>query len=80
MTRGPLIKATLSLYAETISFGFVSEVFLINLNREVGCSSPSMINVPLKILCLQCSELACEKAKTSESVKRRPNLVARLFR
>ncbi|MNY03964.1 hypothetical protein D3C86_1366130 [compost metagenome] len=50
MIRGPLTKATLSLYAETISLGFVSDVFLINLNSEVGCSSPSIINVPLNIL------------------------------
>ena len=27
-----------------------------------------MTKVPLKILCLQCSEFTCEKPKTSESV------------
>ena len=28
-----------------------------------------IINVPLNILCRQCSELTCEKPNTSESVK-----------
>src|SRR5690606_41755662 len=69
-----LMKATLSLYADTISLGWVSDVFLINLNSDEGCSSPSMTNVPLNILWRQCSELACENANTSESVSLRPIL------
>jgi hypothetical protein len=32
--RGPFTKATLSLYAETISLGFSNDVFLIILNKE----------------------------------------------
>jgi hypothetical protein len=44
------MNATLSLYAETISFGFSDAVFLINLNKEVGFSIPSITKVPLKIL------------------------------
>src|SRR5690606_12080234 len=49
-TFGPFTKATLSLYAETISFGFSADVFLISLNREEGISLPSISKVPLKIL------------------------------
>jgi hypothetical protein len=45
---------------------------LMSLNKEVSLVSPSITKVPLKILCLQCSELACEKANISESVSNLP--------
>ena len=49
-------------------FGLVLDVFLISLNKLLGISLPSIINFPLNILCLQCSELTCENPKISESV------------
>ena len=63
------MNATLSLYAETKFSGFTLEVFLINEKRDFSFSTPSIINFPLKILCLQCSELTWEKPKISESDK-----------
>src|SRR5690606_39846085 len=68
-TLGPFTKATLSLYAETISFGCCLDVSFINLKSELGFSSPSITKVPLNILWRQCSELTCENPNTSESVK-----------
>ena len=75
-TFGPFIKATLSLYAETISFGNCFDVSFINLNNDVGISSPSITKVPLNILCLQCSEFTWLKPNTSESVNFLPIFVA----
>ena len=57
MALGTFINATLSLYADTIVFGFCLEVSLMSWNSDCVFSSPSMIKVPLKILCLQCSLL-----------------------
>jgi hypothetical protein len=74
------MKATLSLYAETISFGLASDVLRINLNRELGFSSPSITNLPLKILWRQCSELTWENPNTSESVRGLPNLSLSWFK
>ena len=67
------MNAQLSLYADTIRFGCSADVRLISLNSEVSFSSPSMMKVPLKILCRQCSELTCENPNTSESVSFRPS-------
>ena len=53
---GPSMKATLSLYAETRRRGLRALVRFMSLKSEVSFSTPSIINVPLKILCLQCSE------------------------
>ena len=50
VTRGPDTNATLSLYADTSPLGFSFDVFLIMPNSDEGISSPSIINVPLKIL------------------------------
>ena len=52
----------------------------MRLNREDFFSLPLIMNVPLKILCLQCSELTCEKPNTSESVKGRPIFLLILFK
>ena len=53
---GPWMKATLSLYAETKSFGLSFEVCLISWKSVISFSSPSITNCPLKILWRQCSE------------------------
>ena len=74
------MNATLSLYAETKFSGLVLEVFLISEKRDISFSSPSIINFPLKILCLQCSELTCEKPKISESVNFLPISFETLFK
>ena len=47
---GPSMNATLSLYADTIEFGFTFEVNLISSNKLFSFSIPSIINLPLKIL------------------------------
>ena len=65
---GPSIKATLSLYAEIIELGLILDVFFIISNKLNFLTLSSIENWPLNILCLQCSELTCEKPKTSESV------------
>jgi len=65
-------KAQLSLYADITLLGFDSVVCLINLNKENGFSCSSIINVPLKILCRQCSELTCENPNISLSVNNLP--------
>ena len=70
---GPLIKATLSLYADTKLSACFLDVFLMSANNESSFSVPSMWNAPLKILCRQCSELTCENPNTSESVSGRPS-------
>ena len=77
---GPSIKATLSLYADTILFGFFFDVFLINSKRLFSFGFPLITNLPLKILCRQCSELTCENPKTSESVRNLPRVLERLLR
>ena len=77
---GPSIKATLSLYADTILFGFFFDVFLINSKRLFSFGFPLITNLPLKILCRQCSELTCENPKTSESVRNLPRVLERSLR
>ena len=47
-------------------------VFLIRAKRLDSRSSPSIIKVPPKILCRQCSELIWAKPNISESVNGRP--------
>ena len=57
LSLGPSMNAQLSLYAETILPGLTADVFFISLNRDDSFSTPSMMNLPLNILCRQCSEL-----------------------
>ena len=77
---GPEINATLSLYAEIKFLELDLEVDLIILNRLLSIFFPSIINFPLNILCLQCSELTCENPKTSLSVSFLFNLLLTFFK
>ena len=52
------------------------DVFLMSEKSDSGCSFPSIIKVPLNILCRQCSELTWAKPYTSLSVRLRPSFRA----
>ena len=57
------------------SWGHTSVLRRIILNSESGCFSPSMMKSALKILCRQCSLLACANIISSMSVGFRARLM-----
>jgi hypothetical protein len=67
----------LSLYALSVCCGVCWWVFLIIRNSERSCSWPSMVQLALKILWRQCSELACANIISSTSDGARPSAVKR---
>ena len=58
----------LSEYATTVCWGETASVLRIMPNSDLSCSTPSMVNLALKILWRQCSELACANIISSTSV------------
>ena len=60
--------AALSLYAEIIPFGDCLLVSFIKSNRLLFFAAPLTVHLALKILCLQCSELAWANIISSASV------------
>jgi hypothetical protein len=65
---GPSITAALSLYADRTPPGLASVLRRIILNSDFSCFWPSTMKSALKILCRQCSLLACANIISSTSV------------
>ena len=71
--NAPSMMAALSAYATMVPFDDTASVWRIIANIERSCTSPSMVHDALKILCRQCSLLACANIISSTSVGSRPS-------
>jgi hypothetical protein len=73
LAGAPSSTAALSEYATTVPSGCAACVLRIMPNSDTACGSPSIVQLALKILWRQCSELACANIISSTSVGSRPS-------